>query len=172
MSDTAANDHAEPSLAEAMALAMRRLAKSVCIVTTRHEGQRIAMAATAIDSLSFDPPSLLVCINKTASIFPAFDAKSDFNINILGQSQQHLANRCNGPIKGEARFGEGAWIDDEVPWLSDAQAVVMCRHDGEFHYGTHGVFIGRVLDIRLHGEVDPLIYADGLYGTTVLRRPQ
>lgn len=172
MSEPAANDHVEPSLAESMALAMRRLAKSVCIVTTRHEGQRMAMAATAIDSLSFDPPSLLVCVNRTASIFPAFSAKADFSVNILSQGQQHLAQRCNGPTKGEARFGEGAWVDDEVPWLSDAQAVVACRHDGEFHYGTHGVFIGRVLDIRLYGEVDPLIYADGLYGTTALRRPE
>jgi flavin reductase (DIM6/NTAB) family NADH-FMN oxidoreductase RutF len=162
---------APPLLAETMALAMRRLAKSVCIVTTRHEGQRMAMAATAIDSLSFEPPSLLVCINRTASIFPAFSARADFCVNILSQAQQHLAQRCNGPVKGEARFGDGAWVDEEVPWLLDAQAAVFCRHDGEFHYGTHGVFIGRVADIRLHGEVAPLIYADGLYGTAALRSP-
>jgi len=172
MSAAPAADRPDAALADAMALAMRRLAKAVCIVTTRYEGQRMAMAATAIDSLSFDPPSLLVCINRTASIFPAFSARADFNINILGQAQQHLAERCNGPVKGEARFGEGAWIDDDVPWLTDAQAVVCCRHDGEFHYGTHGVFVGRVLGIRVHGDVDPLIYADGLYGSTVLRRPQ
>jgi flavin reductase (DIM6/NTAB) family NADH-FMN oxidoreductase RutF len=172
MPDTATDARTETFPAEAMALAMRRLAKSVCIVTTRYRGQRMAMAATAIDSLSFDPPSLLVCINNTASIFPAFGEKADFNINILGREQQHLAHRCNGPVKGESRFGEGLWVDDDIPWLSDAQAVVFCRHDGEFHYGTHGIFIGRVIDIRLHGEVDPLIYADGLYGTTVLRRPE
>lgn len=172
MSAAPAIDQPDVALADAMAQAMRRLAKSVCIVTTRHDGQRMAMAATAIDSLSFDPPSVLVCINKAASIFPAFSARADFNINILSQAQQHLANRCNGPVKGEARFGEGAWIDDDTPWLADAQAVVCCRHDGEFHYGTHGVFVGRVLGIRLHGDVDPLIYADGLYGSTVLRRPQ
>lgn len=157
-----------PALADTMALAMRRLAKSVCIVTTRHQGQRMAMAATAIDSLSLDPPSLLVCVNKTASIFPAFAARADFCVNILARPHQALAQRCNGPTKGEARFAEGAWQDDETPWLADAQAAVFCRQDGEFHYGTHGIFVGRVEAIRLHGAVDPLVYADGCYGTALL----
>lgn len=154
-----------------MALAMRRLAKSVCIVTTIHGGQRMAMAATAIDSLSLDPPSLLVCVNKTASIYAAFADGADFNINILADTQEHLAKLCHGPVKGEARFSDGAWFDGPVPYLADAQAVVFCRKDGEFHYGTHGVFVGRVIDVRTHGAVDPLIYADGAYGATALRRP-
>lgn len=160
-----------PTLSDSMAPAMRRLAKSVCIVTVRHQGQRMAMAATAIDSLSMDPPSLLVCINRTASIFPAFTAKNDFCINILANGQQFLAEHCNGPVKGEARFEKGDWVDDATPWLPYAQAAVFCRHDGEFFYGTHGVFVGRVSDVRIHGEVDPLVYADGVYGTTDLRRP-
>lgn len=169
MTEAALEDREAPlTLAESMALAMRRLAKTVCIVTTRHHGQRMAMAATAIDSLSFDPPSLLVCVNKTASIFPAFAARADFCVNILASAQQPLAQRCNGPTKGEARFGEGAWQDDETPWLADAQAAVFCHQDGDFHYGTHGVFVGRVKAIRLHGAVDPLVYADGRYGTACL----
>jgi flavin reductase (DIM6/NTAB) family NADH-FMN oxidoreductase RutF len=161
---------AAPTLAESMALAMRRLVKSVCIVTTVHEGKKMAMAATAIDSLSLDPPSLLVCINRTASIYPAFVAGMDFNVNILSDDHEGLAHLCHGPVKGEARFREGAWREDAVPYLADAQAVVFCSKDGEFQYGTHGVFVGRVKDVRLHGEIDPLIYADGAYGTTFLRR--
>lgn len=160
-----------PTLADSMALAMRRLAKSVCIVTTVYRGQRMAMAATAIDSLSLDPPSLLVCVNKTASIYEAFAAGADFNINILANTQERLAKLCHGPVKGDARFSDGAWVDGPVPYLADAQVVVFCKKDGEFHYGTHGVFIGRVTDVRTHGNVDPLIYADGAYGTTLLRRP-
>jgi len=142
------------------------------IVAVRRSAPHAATLVAVPKDRSPWSPHASVCINRTASISPAFSARADFNINILGRAQKHLADRCNGPVKGEARFGEGAWIDDDVPWLSDAQAVVCCRHDGEFHYGTHGVFVGRVLSVRVHGEVDPLIYADGLYGSTILGRPQ
>ncbi|WP_378947206.1 flavin reductase family protein [Mesorhizobium sp. ANAO-SY3R2] len=144
--------------------AMRRLAKSVVILTTRFEGQRLAMAATAVDSLSMDPPSLLACVNRTASIFTAFQAKSPFCVNILARNHEPLALRCGGQVKGEARFAEGDWRErDSIPYLGDAQANIFCANDGEFYYGTHGVFVGRVTDVALFGTIEPLIYADARY---------
>jgi len=152
-------------LAGQMKAAMRRLAKSVVIVTTRYRGQRMAMAATAVDSLSLEPPSLLVCVNRTASIFPALSGSAAFCINILARGHEPLAQLCGGQAKGEARFEKGEWAegDDGVPCLEDAQASIFCRTDGEFFYGTHGIFIGRVGSIRVHGPVEPLIYADARY---------
>ncbi|MEO5325009.1 flavin reductase family protein [Mesorhizobium sp. CC13] len=144
--------------------AMRRLAKSVVILTTRFEGQRLAMAATAVDSLSIEPPSLLACVNRTASIFTAFEAKSPFCVNILARTHEVLAKRCGGQVKGEARFAEGDWRErDGIPYLADAQANIFCANDGEFYYGTHGVFVGRVTDVALFGSIEPLIYADARY---------
>lgn len=152
-------------LADQMKGAMRRLAKSVVILTTRFEGARIAMAATAVDSLSMEPPSLIACINRSASIFPAFAARSPFCVNILGREHEALAHACGGKLKGEARFAEGAWGEHHngVPFLEDAQASLFCDQDGEFFYGTHGVFVGRVAAVRLAGAPAPLIYADARY---------
>jgi len=157
-------------LAGQMKDAMRRLAKSVVIVTTRYQGQRMAMAATAVDSLSLEPPSLLVCVNRSASIFPALSGQAAFCFNILARTHEPLAHLCGGKAKGEARFEQGAWGEgpDGVPCLEDAQASIFCRTDGEFFYGTHGIFIGRVDSVRLHGPVEPLIYADARYGGALL----
>src|SRR3546814_6625938 len=47
-------------LAAQAKLALRRMAKSVTVITCRHEGVRYAMAATAADALSMDPPSMIV----------------------------------------------------------------------------------------------------------------
>ena len=47
--------------------ALRRLAKAVVVITVRHDGQRYAMAATAVSELSMDPPSLLICVNPEMS---------------------------------------------------------------------------------------------------------
>lgn len=151
-----------------MLQAMRRLAKSVTIISTSNGAERFAMAATAVDSLSTEPPSLLICVNKTASSHAALATGAGFCVNILGVDQQELAHLCSGAIKGEARFGSGNWLssDDGIPYLGDAQSAILCRQDGHFSYGTHTVFIGRIVQIHTSATITPLVYLDGNYTTT------
>ncbi|SDH71354.1 flavin reductase family protein [Pseudomonas panipatensis] len=152
-----------------MLQAMRRLAKSVTIITTSDGRERFAMSATAVDSLSTEPPSLLICVNKTASLHAALEGGADFCVNILGQEQEHLSHLCSGPVKGEGRFASGDWQTSAggVPYLADAQATLLCRQDGRFSYGTHTVFIGLIQEIRHTPEITPLIYVNGTYTTAV-----
>ena len=49
-------------------LAMRKLASTVTVLTTREADEHHGMAATAVTSLSTEPPSLLVCVNRSASL--------------------------------------------------------------------------------------------------------
>ncbi|CAM4109152.1 flavin reductase family protein [Pseudomonas wadenswilerensis] len=151
-----------------MLQAMRRLAKSVTIISTSNGTQRFAMAATAVDSLSTEPPSLLICVNTSASPHAALADGADFCVNILGVEQQDLAHLCSGAIKGEARFERGDWQTSEegIPFLADAQSSILCRQDGRMTYGTHTIFIGRILRIRTSPTITPLVYLDGSYTTT------
>jgi len=71
---------------------MRRLAKSVTLISTSNGTERFAMAATAVDSLNTEPPSLLICANKTASPHATLEAGADFCVNILGLEQKELAH--------------------------------------------------------------------------------
>ncbi|AZD86950.1 4-hydroxyphenylacetate 3-monooxygenase, reductase component [Pseudomonas chlororaphis subsp. aureofaciens] len=156
-----------------MLQAMRRLAKSVTIISTSNGAERFAMAATAVDSLSTEPPSLLICVNKSASSHAALATGSGFCVNILGLEQQELAHLCSGAIKGEARFSSGNWLtsDDGIPYLGDAQSAILCRQDGHFSYGTHTVFIGRIVCIHTSPSITPLVYLDGHYTTTAKPAP-
>ena len=150
---------------EEVRLALRRLASSVAIITTRFEDRPLAMAATAVSGLSLTPPSLLVCVNQAATMYGALRAGARFCVNILGRGHEELAQRCGGQVRSEERFQTGAWREDDgqVPFLEDAQASLSCAADGVLVYGTHGVFVGRILAVRRHGEVSPLIYADARY---------
>jgi flavin reductase (DIM6/NTAB) family NADH-FMN oxidoreductase RutF len=150
-----------------MLLAMRRLARSVTVISCCDGDQRFSMSATAVDSLSTEPPSLLICINRGSSIFPPLEAGADFCVNLLAAQQQHIAIDCSGRLKGEDRFSTGNWQTsaDGVPYLHDAQASLICRQDGRFDYGTHTVFIGKLLEVKMSGEIDPLVYVDGAYTT-------
>ena len=155
-------------LKDDMLQAMRRLAKSVTIITSSDGQQRFAMSATAVDSLSTEPPSLLICVNKTASLHAVLDAGADFCVNILGLQQEELSHLCSGPIKGEARFQRGDWrqSEDGIPYLADAQSAILCQQDGKFSYGTHSIFIGRIRQIHNSEEITPLVYLNGAYTTT------
>lgn len=48
--------------------AMRRLATTVAIVTTGSGETYAGMAATAVMSVTADPPTLVVAVNRTASM--------------------------------------------------------------------------------------------------------
>ena len=152
-------------LAQSTKEALRRLAKAVVVLTARHDGVRYAMAATAVNELSMDPPSMLACVNRNASLHPPLDAGADFCINILHLEHEEVARACGGLMKGEERFTLGQWgdHDDGAPFLTGAQANIFCRNEQRFPYGTHDIFIGRVTGVTLHGLVNPLVYVDGRY---------
>jgi flavin reductase (DIM6/NTAB) family NADH-FMN oxidoreductase RutF len=144
--------------------ALRRLASSVSIVTCRHDARRYAMTATSISALSMAPPSMLVCVNRSATFHAALSQASEFGINVLGRTHVVISKLCSGEASAESRFNVGDWdTRAAAPVLVDAQAAIICRKDKQLEYGTHTVFMGRIISIAMNGDVDPLIYVDGQY---------
>jgi flavin reductase (DIM6/NTAB) family NADH-FMN oxidoreductase RutF len=161
--------NADDVLANDMRQAMRRLAASVVIVTASDGVNRYAMAATASTSVSMDPPSMLVCVNRGASIYPVLEQQDYFCITILGHRHHEISVACSNKARREERFAVGNWQTDPetgTPYLADAPANLICARAELHAYGSHGIFIGRVKSIRLHGTVTPLVYIDGRYTTT------
>jgi flavin reductase (DIM6/NTAB) family NADH-FMN oxidoreductase RutF len=107
--------------------AMRTLASAVSIVSTAHDGRRFGMTATAVCSLSMQPPTLLVCVNQSTSLHHPVLSAGRFCINILHADQDELA-RTFGRKGIEDRFASGNWqVDDRgVPFVADAQASIFC----------------------------------------------
>lgn len=152
-----------PDLTAAFKLALRRLAATVTIVTAGREGRRFGMAATAVTSVTALPPTLLICINRSASIHDIIAESGHYCVNILGIHHARLVEPFGGGAEGEARFGHGAWShrDGGMPYLDDAQASLFCAVRQAVEYGSHSILIGEVLSVRLSDEVAPLLYQDG-----------
>lgn len=153
------------ALAEQLKLGLRRLGKAVVVITSWHDGRRWAMTATAVSELSMDPPSLLVCVNRSASLHVPLTAGANFCVNILDASQLDIAMASAGKLKGEERFGTGEWAaaDCNTPTLKGAQASFLCSYAKHVEYGTHAVIIGEVREVTTSGAADPLIYLDGQF---------
>lgn len=149
--------------------AMRRLAATVTVLsTTAENGSRHGMTATAVTSVSADPPAVLACVNRSAALHAQLGLGRRLCINLLHCSQQRLSEVFAGALEGEIRFAEGDWLNDAegVPYLADAQANIFCEIEALHAYGTHSVCIGRVTRAVCRPDVAPLVYQDGTYMCT------
>ena len=119
--------------------AMRRLASAVTVISTTHEDRRHGMTATAVTSVSSNPPSLLACINRSASLHAPLIASGHFCVNILHGSQSDIADAFGGCASGDERFaaGAGRCMTTACPISRDAQASIFCASDLVTSYGTH-----------------------------------
>lgn len=148
---------------------MRRLLSGVSVVTASNlRGERFAMTATSITSVSAEPPSLLVCVNRSARIDHAIKESAYFCINILAPMHKQISINCSTPEASvDSRFDHGNWHLDEatgVYYLADAQATFFCRRQATHHYGTHNIFIGDVIRTEVDpGNVTVLGYLNGGY---------
>jgi flavin reductase len=155
MGETTANDFRS---------AMRALASAVSIVSTASQTRRFGMTATAVTSLSAEPPSLLVCVNQAASLHNPLLESRIFCVNILHAWQTALAHTFGSKDVGD-RFAHGDWCADPraTPYLADAQANIFCEVAEVHAYGTHSIVIGRIYHIGVRPPFHPLVYQDGRY---------
>lgn len=139
--------------------AMRRLASGVCLITAGDRG----MAATAVMSLTAEPPTLAIAVNRSASLFQALQAEELFCVNVLAQRHGDLVGRFSGAIPREERFLHGDWTlaAGQPPVLNDALVSLVCRQVQALETSTHVLFVGEVVRTTSHPAVDPLIWLNG-----------
>ena len=148
--------------------AMRHLAGGVTIIATEHEGRRTGLAATAVCSVSADPPTILICINSGASAHEPIRESGRFSVNLLASGQDDIARRFSGEmgIRGEERFTVGTWapLVTGTPVLESALAGLDCRVTEVVRMATHSVFFGAVVGVASRAIAGPLMYAHARYG--------
>ncbi len=143
---------------------MQRLAAAPCVLTTQHGDRRYGLTASAVCSLTADPPTLIACVNESAEAFGAIDASGRVCINVLAADQVEIAKRFAGMLghRGEARFEGLEWefLVSGAPVLRGVLAAFDCTIAERIRWSTHTAFICRV-EAAIVGEAgDPLVYAN------------
>jgi flavin reductase (DIM6/NTAB) family NADH-FMN oxidoreductase RutF len=144
---------------------MRQLASGVSVVTAGTVGDRNGMTASAVCSLSAEPPSLIACLSRTTGTCGRLADSGTFCVNVLGRHHEDLATIFAGrtELAGEARFGVGAWHAGRlgVPVLSDALVAFECEVATIHDYATHCIVVGLVHDVYVSDDgCRPLVYHD------------
>lgn len=144
--------------------AMRSYIYSVSIMSNVDEMKKLgAITVSSVTSVSLDPPSLLVCINKSAGIHNSIQEGSSFCINLLKKNQEDISNLCSSFQTEGDRFDNDDWDISGTPFLKSAQANIFCVVDQLISYHTHTIVIGHVTDSLSDESISTLTYVDGRY---------
>jgi flavin reductase (DIM6/NTAB) family NADH-FMN oxidoreductase RutF len=142
---------------------MGHFASGVTVITVLHEGRPYGTTASAVTSLSLDPPMLLICMNKESETGRAVAAAGHFAVNILGAGQVDLATQF--ARKGGDKFAgvptsPGRWGE---PLFDEAVATLECSVAEQTAVATHYVFMAAVESAAARGGA-PLAYFRGRFG--------
>jgi flavin reductase (DIM6/NTAB) family NADH-FMN oxidoreductase RutF len=140
-----------------------RFPSGVTVVTTSgQDGSNQGMTVSAFCSVSLNPPLVLICIEKSASVHPALIASSGFLVNILSVDQEQIARRFSiididrFEGIGYSKSGSGYAVLDDV--LGVIECTTFALHDT----GDHTIIVGKV-DTASARSGTPLLYYRGGY---------
>lgn len=142
---------------------LSRFASGVTVLTSRSaDGRDLGMTATAFSSLSLDPPMVLVCIDRAASIAPALEGLTHLAVHVLGADQEAISRQF--AVKDGDRFAGLALARGagNVPLLPGALVRLECRIAERHPGGDHVIVVAEVLAAEV-GEGEPLLYFRGRY---------
>lgn len=143
---------------------MGHFVTGVTVVTTSHGRQVRGMTANSVTSVSLEPLSVLICVNREAITHSILTAAGVFCVNVLSDGQEALSRACARPDTLEAElkgvpFRKGV---TGAPIIEGALAYLDCRVAGSMEFGTHTIFVGETIDV---GAVEgrPLVFYRGQY---------
>jgi flavin reductase (DIM6/NTAB) family NADH-FMN oxidoreductase RutF len=147
--------------------AMRHLTGGVSVITAGRAKDISGMTVTSVSSLSVEPPTLIVSLNRAASSWPLVKRYGSFGVNILTADQVEIAERFTGKggLKGAERFAGAEWTTraSGVPLLIGALAAIDCEVEDVVERHSHVIVIGRVLDLQVSSRTAALAYWQGRY---------
>lgn len=141
---------------------MRRFAACVNVITSVDGGVMNGMTATAVCSVTADPPSVLIVVNRSNRSYPLISRSGAFAVNVLSSQQENIANLFASK-KPDPFTDVDHWLGKTgCPILSDADAYLECRVVKGADFGTHTIFIGQIIACDTHSK-SPLLYHNGRF---------
>ncbi len=147
---------------------MRYFASGVNVITARDGEARAGLTATAVCSVTADPPRMVVFVNRNVLASDVVMRSGALCVNLLAADQEEVARVFAGmhkDVRGEDRFRYGTWGEAITgsPVLEGALASFDCRVIKVFEESTHRAFVCEVLATAERNDAESLIYLNGVF---------
>lgn len=132
-------------------------------MTAAGAGGPSGLTASAVSSLSLDPPLMLACLDRGSRTLRTVEEAGRFGINVLAAGQADLARAFATKAEMDEKWRGAEWSErDGIPALDGTVAWVACELGDVVGGGDHVIVTGSVLDVAARSE-DPLVYFRGSY---------
>ncbi len=146
---------------------MAHFAAAVNIVTTGGPAGTLGFTASAVCSVTDDPPTVLVCLNRVSQMHTAFQENGVFCVSTLASDQRDLAEmfarRAGVPMAERFELPRWEKLYTGAPAVRDALACFDCRITLVQEVGTHFVMFGEVQEVRISRGASALLYLNRSY---------
>ncbi|MCS2154583.1 flavin reductase [Scandinavium goeteborgense] len=146
--------------------AMAQLGSAVSVITTDGPAGKFGFTASAVCSVTDQPPTLLVCMNRNSFAHEHFKRNGTLCVNVLSSDHQALSGVfANASLRSEERFGHDHWqvLSSGAPVLSSAVACFDGLIADCHEVGSHSVFYCQVQAIRISEQPRGLVYFNRRY---------
>jgi flavin reductase len=152
-----------PVESKAFRSGMARLAAGVNIITSAGAGAWCGFTASAVCSVTDDPPTLLVCMNRGSQSYEIIKSSGVLCVNTVAGPHEELSMRfagANGTKDMGARFAGANWttLVTGAPSLLDATVSFDCRVVHSVEIGTHDALFCEVVAVREAQHTEGLVY--------------
>lgn len=149
-------------LAEMVKRAHRSYPTGVTIVSAQTNGAPVGLAVNAFSSVSMEPPTVLVCVNRSSQSHLTLSSAKHLGISILSTTQAGVA--ATFAKSGGDKFSSIGWhrAAHGAPVIDGAAAAFEIEVVSQIEAGTHSIFVGEVVDVEA-SEHAPLVYTSGKF---------
>jgi flavin reductase (DIM6/NTAB) family NADH-FMN oxidoreductase RutF len=140
----------------------RQFVTGVTVVTAMDGDTPKGLAVNAFSSISLDPPTVMVCIQRTSSTHDCLYRARHLAINILSTEQMDVINRFAG--KSDDKFSGLDWRSGPYgsPLINRSSAQLEAEIRERLQASTHTVFICRVVEASVTEGI-PMVYSAGRF---------
>jgi len=154
--------------------AMSRLVGAVTVITTDGPAGLGGFTASAVCSVTDDPPMLLVCMNRSSRQHTVFKSNGVLCVNVLTAGQEKVSRTFASAVTVEERFQVDRWsvLETGAPALENALVNFDARIVQTVEAGTHSIFLCSIVAVSIATEDHPgLAYYGRKYHPIVVQKP-
>ena len=162
-----------PGSPQALRHVMGHFASGVTIATALHHGVKHAMTATAVCSVSLEPPMVLICVGKSSRFHRAIIKAEYWCLSLLSVDQEPLARHFSNSGRDlVSQFDSISHTPSPLsgtPLIDASLAWLECGTYGIHDAGDHTIVVGQIVRASgLPSDDDPnapapLTYYRGAY---------